>query len=517
MTARAHHPHLAGPPGDLCPRRSLILAGGGMRVAYQAGVLRALHEDGLRFAHADGTSGGIFNLAMLLSGLSPVEMCERWGSLNVRDFGSLLPVEQYLRAPDLRALGDADGMVGEVFPHLGIDVEKIRAATGLAGTFNVCSYTHKTNVVIPHEQVDLDYLVAGTSLPLFLPPVRKGEELYLDSVWIQDANLMEAVRRGAEELWLVWCIGNTGEYRAGAFDQYVHMIELSANGALFAEFERIREINERIARGDSPYAQRQAIRLHVIRPEYPLPLDPELFLGRIDTDTLVAMGYADAKRYLARRAEQGVPFEPAATRMRDGGLGLRFREAMTGGFALGETDPRAGEDRGRRAGTGLTLHGAVVIRNLDEFVADPDHRGELVGHVTFPPLGRRLPAKTGVFNLFSPAGRPDTKWMVYELGFEAQGKSYYLAGKKEVRDEPGFDLWKDTTTLFARLHEGDGPAGPVVGAGVLRLGAAELIKLVSSMTATNADSARHHAEAVLKFGRFFLGELWESYAPEVSL
>jgi len=45
---------------------------------------------------------------------------------------------------------------------------------------------------------------------------------------------------------VVWCIGNTGEYRTGVFNQYVHMIELSANGALFEEFDRIQEINARI-------------------------------------------------------------------------------------------------------------------------------------------------------------------------------------------------------------------------------------------------------------------------------
>ncbi len=35
-------------------RRSLVLAGGGMRVAYQAGVLAALERAGLRFHHVDG-------------------------------------------------------------------------------------------------------------------------------------------------------------------------------------------------------------------------------------------------------------------------------------------------------------------------------------------------------------------------------------------------------------------------------------------------------------------------------
>ena len=47
-------------------RRSLILAGGGLKVALQAGVLQVwLDEAGLEFDHVDGASGGVFNLAML--------------------------------------------------------------------------------------------------------------------------------------------------------------------------------------------------------------------------------------------------------------------------------------------------------------------------------------------------------------------------------------------------------------------------------------------------------------------
>ena len=96
-SAAAHTPCFAPPQGDRGPRRSLILAGGGMRVAYQAGVVRALQEESLCFFHADGTSGGTINLAMLLSGLSPAEMGERWRTLNVKDFVSLMPLEKYLK------------------------------------------------------------------------------------------------------------------------------------------------------------------------------------------------------------------------------------------------------------------------------------------------------------------------------------------------------------------------------------------------------------------------------------
>src|SRR5215471_13106361 len=136
------------------PRRSLVLAGGGMRVAYQAGVLRALEEEGLGFAHADGTSGGTINLAMLLSGSTPAEMCERWRTLNVHEFVSFLPLRKYLRSLSWPAFGGADGLVRHVYPHLGIDVERIRGARGIEGTFNVCNYTTKENVAVPHAEVD---------------------------------------------------------------------------------------------------------------------------------------------------------------------------------------------------------------------------------------------------------------------------------------------------------------------------------------------------------------------------
>ncbi len=47
------------------------------------------------------------------------------------------------------------------------------------------------------------------SLPLFMPPLRRGDRIWTDAVWIKDANVAEALRRGADEVWLVWCIGNT--------------------------------------------------------------------------------------------------------------------------------------------------------------------------------------------------------------------------------------------------------------------------------------------------------------------
>jgi predicted acylesterase/phospholipase RssA len=510
MTA-AHVPALAATGDAQAPRRSLILAGGGMRVAYQAGVLRALDEAGMRFAHADGTSGGTINLAMLLSGASPIEMCDRWRTLDVEGFAGLMPVREYLNALDMTAFGSADGVVAKVFPHLGIDLAAINAATGIAGTFNVCDFTHKTNEVVPHERLDLDLLVAGISLPIFMPPVPKGDTLYCDSVWIKDANLMEAVRRGADELWVVWCIGNSPVYKRGIFHQYVHMIELSANGGLFEEFDRIEEINTRIRKGEAVAGRTRPITLHVIKPEHPLPLDPDYFFGRIDAATLIAMGYADACRYLRDARPEGVPFTPPATAMQPETLGLSFRETLSGHFAWGATDPETGAAAGKRAGTTLALRTAMTIYDLRSFLADREHPARLTAEIDLEPLGRNVPAASGTFSLFSPGERPQARVIRYELVFTHDGTDWYLVGEKEIANDPGFDLWHDTTTLRVRVYRGRAASDAVAGAGVATLGVADVMHMVGSMHVTNAQSTAEAAEALAHFGRFFLGELWDRY------
>ena len=492
-------------------RRSIILAGGGMRVAYQAGVLLALEEAGITFDHGDGTSGGTMNLAMLLSGLSPAEMCERWRTLDVKAFASPVPFKDYLDLPHAMAMGDADGIVAKVFPHLGIDIARINASTVMDGTFNVCDFVRKTAEVIPHTDIDMELLVAGISLPIFMPPVHARGTTWTDAVWIKDANLMEAVRRGADELWVVWCIGNTPTYFPGPFRQYVHMIELSANGKLFEEFRQIVELNERIARGETPNGRTKPVVLHVIRPATPLPLDPDFFLGRIDARTLIDIGYRDTTRYLASMSPDGIPFTPEATQMSDDTAGITFRETMAGYFAMGETDPKVGAERGEALKTRLTMHATVTVRDVERFIKDPGHNGELTGEVVFAPLGTPSPASTGVFNLFAPTTDPSLRNMVYELGFQSGGTQYYLAGKKHVRDDAGLDLLSDTTTLYTTLHKGTSAAAPVVGAGVLTLGIGDFASLLATIRPIGTQSPVDGAAAVLRFGKFFAGQLADIY------
>ncbi len=197
-------------------------------------------------------------------------------------------------------------------------------------------------------------------------------------------------------------------------------------------------------------------------------------------------------------------------------VGISFREVMSGGFALGETDPAAGKTKGRQEGTELTLHGSIRIDDIDRFIAEPDHAGELSGAIDFTPFGDGLASTSGVFNLFRPTDDPKLKLMVYEMGFSHAGKAYYFAGQKNVRDDELFDLWRDTTTLYSTLHEGTDKSGPTIGAGVLTLGVRQLIDLIRTLEAPGSSSFGEKADALARFGRFFLGELWDTYVKHTK-
>ena len=186
--------------------------------------------------------------------------------------------------------------------------------------------------------------------------------------------------------------------------------------------------------------------------------------------------------------------------------GLTFKETMSGPVALGASDPEAGA--ADRSAPTLAVHCEIAIDDIDRFVDDRDHTGSITGSVEYEPFGGTLPVTSGIFNLFSP-GEPNERLMQYRLAFEHDGKPYFLDGRKHVHDDPGFDVWKDTTTLYTVLHAGSDASGPVVGAGILGLGVEALTRMMSTMRSTGDG-----LEPLVKFGKVFLGSLWETYGKD---
>jgi cholesterol oxidase len=198
-------------------------------------------------------------------------------------------------------------------------------------------------------------------------------------------------------------------------------------------------------------------------------------------------------------------------------VGVTFDETMAGPFALGATDPIAGEKQGKGAGTSLVMKNHITIADADAFAADPDHAARLEAMLDLPGLGTNIPCSPGIFQLFRHADDPKMKLMVYALGFEHGGKRYFLEGRKFVRDGSSLhELADQTTTLYTQLFLGDDTSGPVVGAGVVTIGVLGAIALVASMRATGAKTLEEAAGAIFSVGELFFGELWESYWPHLT-
>src|SRR5207247_2542138 len=233
---------------DRPKRRSLILAGGGMKVAWQAGVLQVwLDEAGLTFDHADGASGGVFQLAMYCQGMSGGRIAVNWRNLDPRDSVGF-NLAEYPKLVYAESLFTLDGLRDKVFAGWGLDWDQIRACTREA-TFNVYNFSRHRLEVIEPAQMSAELLCACVSLPMWFPPVLINGDHYIDAVYSTDANLEEAIRRGADELWVIWTVSRRSVWSPGFVATYFQVIEAAANGRYRAVLDRIEASNRALAEG----------------------------------------------------------------------------------------------------------------------------------------------------------------------------------------------------------------------------------------------------------------------------
>jgi cholesterol oxidase len=194
--------------------------------------------------------------------------------------------------------------------------------------------------------------------------------------------------------------------------------------------------------------------------------------------------------------------------------GIEFTEVMRGYFSTQiEDDYDEGYRRGRTDDSPLEVELTITADDLERLLGE-EREGRIEGTVSAPALSEEpLTVTDGVFSLFTedPA-LPESRKMRYRFEMRTNGgESYYFDGVKHVRDDPGFDLWSDTTTLYVTIYEGPEAETPIVGKGRIEIGARELVDLLRSMRVIGAESARERMDALATFGRAFAGTLYDTY------
>jgi cholesterol oxidase len=135
------------------------------------------------------------------------------------------------------------------------------------------------------------------------------------------------------------------------------------------------------------------------------------------------------------------------------------------------------------------------------------------GWVHCDALGGRLPVMQGWFNLFLDV-EPGVKHMLYRLWFyDGVGHPLTMTGFKLVESNAGFDVWKDTTTLFTRVlrgHVAEGEDAEAVASGIIVIRARDFAKQLTTFRST-APSPAKGLGALVQFGVVFVRQLAEAY------
>src|SRR3954469_9936497 len=133
---------------------------------------------------------------------------------------------------------------------------------------------------------------------------------------------------------------------------------------------------------------------------------------------------------------------------------VRFTEEMLGHVTFGESDFHRGAQPDRDGSGAFKFHLTIEVTDIEAFGSDPLRPAAATGWVHCDALGGRLAVVQGWFNLFVDV-EPGVKHMLYRLWFrDGVGHPLTMAGFKVVSNDAGFDVWKDTTTLFTRVMGG---------------------------------------------------------------
>jgi hypothetical protein len=193
---------------------------------------------------------------------------------------------------------------------------------------------------------------------------------------------------------------------------------------------------------------------------------------------------------------------------------VQFTEEMLGHVTFGESDFNRGAAADRPGAAFLKFHLTIAVDDIARFGGDASREAAAFGWVESDDLGGRLPVEQGVFNLFVDT-EPGVKRMLYRLFFrDGVGHPLTLSGYKLVKDDAGFDVWRDTTTLFTRVYRGHVDAAAeadaeLVASGVLRIRMRDFARQLT--TFRGGPGLVAGLGAIARFGWIFVGQLFEAY------
>lgn len=185
------------------PVIAYVLGGGGMLGAAEVGMLQALAEAGVQPGLVVGSSVGALNGAAVAADPGPGSadrLASMWAELSAHDvFGSGVVGQLRHLARTRTALHDGDGLRALVRAHVGgVCIED------LAVPFQCVAASIERSGAHWFDRGPLvDAVLASCAVPGLLPPVRIGDEHFVDGGLVHSIPVGRALELGATEVYVL--------------------------------------------------------------------------------------------------------------------------------------------------------------------------------------------------------------------------------------------------------------------------------------------------------------------------
>jgi NTE family protein len=276
----------------------LVLAGGSVKGAFQAGVIKALFEKGYQPDAIYGVSAGSLNAAYVVNQLGqqvnagmplsyPQAAQDLWDfwerritrpeclskPFNIFQLGWTALTKKFKGLVDTSPLRD---LLSDVLQDRNLHASPVGLKVGAVNIMEgVMHY------VDPSFENFQEYLMASSAVPILMPVVKidgQKQKSYLDGGLRDVAPLQKAIQDGATEVVVIAC--HTEMIEGGDFD----------SGDLLALVDRVMDIAVNEILNADLKMTRSEVKLQIIRPLQPLSIDIQRFT-KMDIRRMLEMGY----------------------------------------------------------------------------------------------------------------------------------------------------------------------------------------------------------------------------------
>ncbi len=310
--------------------KMLVLAGGSVKGAFQAGVIKALAENGFQPDVIYGISAGSLNAAFLVNALGrqkldghPIsfqeaseDLWEFWETrithpeclskpLSIFELGWTALTKKFRGLVSTKPLRD---LIEDV-----LSIRNLQASpVGLQiGAVNIME--GRIHYVDPSTPEFMDYLMASSAVPILMPVVKiAGEDRrsYLDGGLRDVTPVRRALEDGGKHIVCISCHPEAIE--GGFFDSgdllalVDRVMDIAVNEILNADLRETILINNSLPVDGSevkegPFQGFQRVQLESIRPNQPISIDIQHFT-KLDIRRMLEVGYALGKAQVNKKA-----------------------------------------------------------------------------------------------------------------------------------------------------------------------------------------------------------------------